>query len=303
MKKTPLIVLLFLMVLVVISGMVDSGDMEQLPDERETHDKLLYKSPLTTKESHHEDDSPTILASRPSPSDEIAFLEDNILKSEDMVERLNKVLTGMKAEGNDVTDLEQTVSDYSSFVSEARNYLTMAENTSFDDDKEKYLELSRESIIRANSELKPIFKEVKTYLPGPLVLSENNSLVASGNGIAILSGDLDVDFFLSEGRFSVVDFSGDVLIGTEYELTREEIPERMPGDDTMVPHDVVSYINVTGNISISGSEFTVAMMAGNINLLVTGTGEAELVGNGTYYFDNGTAGNENNWVKPIFESD
>ncbi|WP_292466419.1 hypothetical protein [Methanolobus sp.] len=302
MKRMPFVVLVFLMLLVVISGMVDSGDMQQHPDEREDRGDLLHKSPFTVRESPHEDEYLIDKFSRLSPLDETAFLEDNIHKSEDMVVRLDKVITGLKAEGNDINELEQTVNDYSRFVSEARTYLAQAENSSLEADKEQYLKLSRESIIRANSELKPIFDEIKSYLPGPLLISENSSLVARGSGISILSGDLDVDFFLSEGRFSIVDFSGDVQIKMEQDFESEEMPERGPDNGLMVPHEAFSYANVTGNVSVSGSEFTVAMMADNIILRTTGTGEAELIGEGVYYFDDGTVRNESNWVQPIFES-
>lgn len=301
MNKMPLIVLTFLMLLVVISGVVDSGDLQEYPDERKDYGNILYKSSFGIEDHSHEDHF--LVGPRLSTSDETTFLEDNIQKSEDMVERLSKLVTGLKGEGQDVSELEPAINDYSQFVSKARTYLIQAENASSEAEREQYLKLARESIIHANSELKPIFDRVKAYLPDPVIISENSILVASGSGMAILSGDIDVDFFLSDGRFTVVDFTGDMLIDMEHEFKQEYMPEKGPGDDILVPHKIFSYANVTGNISVSGSTFTVAMMADDIDLLVTGAGEAEFIGNGTFYFDNGTAGNENKWVKPIFESD
>lgn len=304
MKKMPLILLIFLMLLVVVSGIVDSGDMQQYPDERHEQYDLLFTPPFDVKELQTGE---RLLIHLPPPSfpvDEKFVLKDNIEKAETIVSNLNNATMRLKKEGNDVQELEQRTGKYATLVSEAKMYLAEAETSSVKSDEEKYLKLSRGSIIRANSELKSIFAKMKEYLPGPVTIYDNTNLVAEGSGIVILSGDFDTSFFLSGGKFSVVDFAGDMLIDSEKDYNQEVLPERETMTGYIKPYRTVSYVEVEGNVSLSGTDFSVAIMAEKISLLATGVGEAELIGNGTYYFDNGTSDREENlWEKQMFERD
>lgn len=304
MKKLPLVVIAVLILLVLISGMADSGDtgsMQSYSDDHKHHSKDLLRPQLETSESHGDNYSVIYISgSEVIARNETAFLEENIQKSEEMVGRLEGVLRDMDESGQSNPQLKQKVEIYAADVSQARNYLFMAENSSLESEKKNYLSLSRNSIIRANMELKSIFDEIKAYLPGPVVM-DNSSLYAEGSGICILSGNVNVNFFLRNGRFSVIDFSGDISADMEHDFDMEEIPQ---SEDTLhMPHERFSYVNVTGNISMSGSAYTVTLVGENISLSAGGTGEAELIGNGTYFIENGTAVEENSWVKPVFESD
>ncbi|GEM_PF-2815777 len=304
MKKMPLILLIFLMLLIVISGMTDSVDMQQYPDERQEQSDVFFNPPFDMKEPHKDERVILYIVPYSSPVNEKVFLADNIEKSEEMIKRLDGAIARLNKEGKDTGELEQMVDNYAFLVSDAKKYLSLAENSSVSSDEQQYLELSRENIVRANSELKPIFDKVKTYLTGPVSISDNSSLVAEGSGVAILAGDIDVSFFLSDGKFSVIDFAKDLAIDMEHDYKQEVIPERGEAPDLIMPQKMVSYVEVTGNVSLSGSSFSVAIMADNISLVATGTGEAELVGNGTYYLDYGTfKENESVWIKSIFESD
>lgn len=296
----PLILLIFLMLLVVISGMVGSEDMPQYPDERDKHNDIFPH--LDTRGPHEGQILVIPIVSGPS-ADVDTFLENNIEESEEIVLRLADVIARLNEEGKDVSELEQKASNYSALVAEARDYITMAESSSSEADRQKYLELSRESIIRANDELKPIFGIIKAHLPGPVPIGDNDVLVAQGSGIAILSGDLDASIFISTGKFSAVDFSGDLLIDMEYEFDQEAMPDRAPSGTLIKPQNTYSYVGVTGNVSLSGSAFSIAVMAEDMEISVSGTGEAELIGNGTYYLDGVSSdGNENVWAGPIFDN-
>ncbi|WP_342304054.1 hypothetical protein [Methanolobus sp. ZRKC5] len=304
MKKMPLIILIFLMLLVVISGMVNFGDVQQYPDERHERYSQLFPPPFDIKEPQKGEMVLIYMFPYSFNADEKSILEDNIEKAEAMVERLDIVIIRLNEKGNDVQDLDQMVDEYDVLVSESRGYLVQAETSSVNSDKEKYIKLSKESIVRANSELKHIFDKIKTYLPGPVILSGNSSLVAEGSGVVILSGDLDTSFFLSEGKFSVVDFAGDISIDMEKDYKQEVLQEKDGTPDHNKPYIMISYVEVEGNTSLSGSDFSVAIMADRMSLLVIGTGEVELIGNGTYYFDDGTSSRIGTvWAKPIFESD
>ena len=298
MKKMPLALIAVLILLVVISGMADS---EERPDSHVDNPRF----PMAT------DPSPAgfLMVSHMVPflpvMDEEHFLEDNIEKSESMVLRLEKAILRLENEGNDVSNLKSMIINYADLVSESRKYLDMSNYASSDSERQKYLELSRESIMRANSELKPILDELKKHLSGPVMINDN-TLSAEGSGIVIISGDTDLGFSLSEGKFSVVDFDGDLVIDINGDYKKELSPDRRTPRDThiIMPREMISYVDVTGNISMYGSSYTVAILADRIILNATGYGEAELIGNGTYYLDDCMSeGNENAWMIPIFESD
>ncbi|WP_321430217.1 hypothetical protein [uncultured Methanolobus sp.] len=302
MKKMPLAVLIFLMLLVVISGMADSDDAQQYSGDRPDDHRVHSSPPIGMDSSSGGIIVVAHTISFSSSVDEESFLGDNIKKSESMVQRLENATEKLEEKGNNVSDLKGMIINYGTIVSESGFYLEMANNASSEAEMQKYLELSRESIILANSELKPILYEIKQYLPGPIML-ENNTLGAEGSGVAIFSGDTNLSFFLSEGKFSVVDFNGDIVIDINADYKQDLSPDRESAD-LIMPHSMASYVEVTGNVSMSGSGYTIAIMADRMSLTVTGSGEAELIGNGTYHINDGLSENkENVWMTPIFESD
>ncbi|MEZ5334115.1 MAG: hypothetical protein R2741_02175 [Methanolobus sp.] len=106
---------------------------------------------------------------------------------------------------------------------------------------------------------------------------------------------------ISEGKFSVVDFAGDAQINTD-ELYGSAIKSEQvvtPENDTM--HQMISYNDVHGNVSISGSILTVAVMSTDVTLDISGTGDVELYGEGTYTSSNSTMEYEGIWIPPVFD--
>ncbi|MBP1909731.1 hypothetical protein [Methanolobus bombayensis] len=300
MKKMPLAVLIILMLLVVISGMTGSDSMQQYPEKSPDSYNYDNKAPAEVYSPPKETmmDHMFILS---FPMDEERFLEDNIEKSEFMVERLENATVKLENEGNDVSELKDMIKNYADLVSESRIYLEKANSASSESAKQEYLDLSRKSIIQSNSRLRPIMGEIKKYLPGPVII-ENNILSAEGNGVAILSGDLDLDFSLSDGKFSVVDLGEDLVIDAAADYRREFVPDKETSPEMIMSHSMISYVEVTGNVSMSGSAYTVAIISDMIVLNASGNGEAELIGNGTYHLDGDmSAGKENVWMIPIFE--
>jgi hypothetical protein len=291
MKKMPLVMIMLLIFIVAIMGITDSWEN---PGDKGNHRDFISKySSYVIKEPH--DDKPAF------PNDGELFLSDNIQKSEEMVEHLDKFIAEMKAEGNNVTELEPTVDNYSMLVSESRTYLEQAKNASSDTEKDEYIRLSKESIIHANSELKPIFDDVKAYLPGPLMLADNSNLVANGSGLAILSGDIDLELSISEGKLTILDFIGDMEINTE-EFKGSEVKSEqviVPESDAM--QQILSYNDVQGNVTLSGSVLTVVIISNDLIIDVNGTGEVELYGKGTYMLSNRSTSNEGVWIPPIFD--
>ncbi|WP_406655571.1 hypothetical protein V7O62_07180 [Methanolobus sp. ZRKC2] len=308
MKRTPVILLMFLISLVVISAFVGADNSDNDPWERRGDGPMSVISPNPAREF---DKNPSgNFLKLPFHANDVKFLEDNIEKSEIISLRLNDTVRRMKAEGNDVEKLEKLLEEYNLLVEDSKMYLEMANvpdnvtqaditgsESKYSEEEQKYLEESRKSIIRANLLLRDIFHEFRPYLAPHVRIPDNGNLSAEGKGTVILSGDLDVEISLSEGRISYVDFENDLSIEAE-ETTEPEII-RMPD----MKREIVSYENLNGNITLSGSGFIMELTGENISLDATGTGKAELFGNGTYFIGNDSIpGKKHIWVSPLFEN-
>ncbi|SFM78194.1 hypothetical protein [Methanolobus profundi] len=300
MKKLPLVLIGFLVAIVLISGMADQVRHSDVHGKQ--HDILSqYSSYISEKDISDDKPSPT-QSDLDISKDEKVFLSENIAKSTEMVERLEVTVAALERDGNDVQELEQMINDYASLVSESNDYLSKADASSSSSDEIKYLAMSRDKIILADKELKDIFNIIHSYLPGPVELSEDQTLTLEGDGIVILSGDIDVDLGLSEGKFSIVDFSGDLMVDADQLSSYETMPDQVVIPDSQEsPHNMVSYNDASGNVTVSGSLITVAVMGNDLSLIVEGTGEAELFGNGTYSLENSSSQEEGIWIPSIFE--
>ncbi len=301
MKKMPIAMIMFLIFIVLISGFVESSSFSDVREEN--HDQLSTHPAFISNELSDEGfffES----GNRKAPRDENIIFADNIKKSDEMVGRLEGAILELKEKGNDVQELEEMVDNYGLLVSEAKNNLEKADASSSSLDRQKYLSLSKDKIILANSQLKDIFDKMQTYLPKPTSLSENDKLTIQGSGIVILSGDLDIEFSLHMGNFSVVDLAGDLDIDTEGMYSPEIIAEKaIQYNDPKPPQMMFSYKDVEGNVSLSGSALTLVIMGDNVSIFAKGVGDSELCGKGTYYLDTNSMEQEGIWVSPIFSID
>lgn len=299
MKKFPLVILAILVLMVLISGLSDCGRHpgsgihgEPYLGQPEYMNKELYKEmPSAVSEEHMKPDA------------EKQFLEDNIQKSDDIILRLEESLERLANEGNDVRYLEKMVADYSSLVSEADYYLEKADSSDSVVEEQKYVALSKEKMVLSDILLKKIFVNMHNYMPGPVKITKTDILDANGSGVIILSGDLEVNLSMSSGKFSVVDFEGDMSIDTggltSPKIAKESVIATSATED---PHPMLSYVDVQGNLSMSGSGMTIAVMGENTTLHVTGFGEVQLYGDGNYYLNSSSAVKEGVWLSPIFDT-
>jgi len=246
-------------------------------------------------------------------TDDRAMLEDIITKSEIMSRRLADSIARLKQEGEDVGNMEVLLAEYTRLVGDSRMYLEMSNassgtvplNDSEDSSlvctsEEECLASSRESLLQANTRLKDIFGELRPYLAPHAMLPENASLVAQGSGTVVLLGDLDIHMSLSDGKISYVDFENDVSVRLENDVKPEV-------SATDAKQKVVSYNNVTGNITLSGSGLMVEIIGTDISLAATGAGKAELFGNGIYYIEDANVPanipvKRQLWKPPLFEN-
>ncbi|WP_256621587.1 hypothetical protein [Methanolobus chelungpuianus] len=277
------------------------------------------EGPLSQSERPHEDrrldDFPDrfFIRNTQVPSDR-AMLEDIITKSEKMSRRLAVSIAMLEQEGEDVKDMESLLEEYILLVSDARMYLEMSDMSAGADSvnssqnnslngsltcqsEEECLERSRESITQANLRLKSIFGRLSPYLASHAVIPENGTLHAQGNGTIVLFGDLDVRLYVSHGNISYTDFNSDLTVRLENDPTPSI-------SSTETGQEIVSYKNMTGGVSLSGSGFMVEVAGEDISLIATGKGRSELFGNGIYYFEEGNvAGKKQIWKPPLFEND
>jgi len=307
MEKTPVIFLIFLISLVIVSAIV-ADDSDAGPGIKEGEGPMSI-APFGLEPGKDDRFPGGLLTPRKVPvlNDDSEFLADNIEKSEAMAVRLDETLIRLKAQGNDVEELETLIHDYSLLVEDSKMYFemanvsesneTLATGTS-EEAREEYLEKSRNRIIEANMLLKDIFHELRPYLAIHAKVSEGSTLSAEGTGTVVLSGDFDVKMSLSDGRLSYVDFMDDISVKTENmnEATITRVPD--------MQQELVSYENLIGNVSISGSGFILEVTGEDISLQASGQGEAELFGNGTYYIGKGAVPeNKMIWTPPLFEND
>jgi len=299
MKKLPLITLGILILMVLISGLSDNG---RYPVD-EDHSKMSSSQPEYINKELYGEVPSSVSEENVKPQDEKDFLTDNIQKSDEMIVRLEDSIDRLASEGNDVSDLKQMVRDYSSLVSDAGSYLEKANSADSISDEQKYVSLSKDKMVHSDVLLKRIFVAMHNYMPGPVEITGNDSLDAKGSGVIILSGDLDVNLSMSSGKFSVVDFEGDMSINSDELLSSNVVAESAVSTSGSVnPHHMVSYLDVQGNVRMSGSGMTIAAMGDNTTLHATGFGEVQLYGNGTYYLDNSGSVREGVWLAPIFET-
>ncbi|MDN5309231.1 MAG: hypothetical protein PWP14_625 [Methanolobus sp.] len=311
MKQAPIIFVIILISMVVVSAFIGPGSDITSPERR--GEGPFSSSERPPGERRLDDFPDRFFIQDTQMTSDRAMLEDIIGKSEQISRRLAVSIIILKQEGEDVEEMESLLDEYTLLVSDARMYLEMSDisagsdpvDSSLNDSQvnslicqseEECLAKSRESITQANLRLKNIFGKLSPYLAPHAVIPENGSLHAQGNGTIVLFGDLDVSLSVSRGRISYTDFNSDLTVRLENGPTPSV-------SSTEAGQEVVSYTNITGNFSLSGSGFMVEIVGEDISLLATGKGRSELFGNGIYYLKEGNVpGKKQIWKPPLFEN-
>jgi hypothetical protein len=317
MKRAPIVFLIILISMVVISALI-SPDNGILSPEEPTGDPVPFRDHLSGDRSLDGQFPGTFFDQDTQlTTDDRAMLEDIITKSEIMSRRLADSIARLKQEGEDVGNMEVLLAEYTRLVSDARMYLEMSNTSSgivpVNDSQassractseEECLASSRESLIQANTRLKSIFSELSPYLAPHAMIPENASLIAQGNGTVVLVGDMDVHISLSGGKISYMDFENDVSVQMENDVVpdvseTEAKHKNVSGDNVAV----VTYNNVAGNVTLSGSGFMVEVIGDDISMSATGAGKVELFGDGIYYIEDGDIPAKMQlWKPPLFEN-
>ncbi|MHC1576681.1 MAG: hypothetical protein ACXQTE_04940, partial [Methanosarcinaceae archaeon] len=181
--------------------------------------------------------------------------------------------------GEDISDLEDMLDRYNELIKEVETNKELGlhayeEGTG---DAPGYLSDTHSGIKEANDVLRDILQELKDHRQGFVKLAGTGSLVAEGNGTAVLSGDIDVSITASNAKLVIKDLAGDAQINIDGDHTTVDTGS---GSDDANPSLV--YLDFNGDVTISGSRMTVMINGEDIILRAEGTGSVILSGTGYY---------------------
>lgn len=221
-------------------------------------------------------------------------------KSVSLSERLSKEIETLKQQGEDTAELEELLREYNDLIEQARQNRELAREAyqNGDDTSREYWSASAENLRDANAVLARISQVLKTYRHGVVSLNGDGTLLAEGNGTAVLSGDITAEMTINDAQLVIKDHAGDAkikIINNDSEIVLEL--DNSIADETK---RALVYSDLTGKVSISGSRLTVMVKGTEIDLEVEGIGSAVLSGEGTY--TTGTAEESKLWASQ-FESD
>ena len=137
----------------------------------------------------------------------------------------------------------------------------------------QYIRNASRCIREANNILRVMFKELRAregYRDGAGILNGTGTLEASGSGTAWIHGSLDLALVCDYGTLMVRDRAGDMAITVTGNGVKDQ-----SGRWTM-------YHGFDGTADITGSDVSVVLVGSGVDLTVSGTGRAILVGDGTY---------------------
>ncbi|MEA3281163.1 MAG: hypothetical protein U9Q68_01165 [Euryarchaeota archaeon] len=222
-------------------------------------------------------------------------------KANNISDRLDVKIGELEDEGVDTTDLRENQEDFKEkLVCVEENYELANEATSDDElnssEVRQHIKNSSRCIREANHILREMFKELQAledYMNGAVMLNGTGSLDADGSGTAWIIGSLDLALSCDTGTLMVRDRTGDMEITVTGNGVKDQSSRW-----TM-------YNGFDGTADITGSDVSVMLIGSGVNLTVTGTGRAILVGDGAYQVkgSDGDVSLSGDWQKPRGEYD
>ena len=199
-------------------------------------------------------------------------------KANDIADRLDAKISELEDEGIDTTDLRQYLEDFNEKLDCVEENYELAKAAVSDDEinpgeVQQYIRNASRCIGEANHILRVMFRELRAfegYKNGAVILNGTGTLEASGSGTAWIHGSLDLALSCDYGTLMVHDRVGDMNITVTGNGVKDQT-----GRWTM-------YHGFDGTADITGSDVSVALVGSEVDLTVTGTGRAILVGDGTY---------------------
>ena len=208
----------------------------------------------------------------------VARIGNYVEKSERLSDKLDTQIDALDDQGVDTTSLKDKLDRFDDKIDCVETNYLLARDGIGDGDSADVRQSVREAnvcIKDANQILREIFRELREYRAGTVVLKGTGTLTAEGSGTALVRGDIDMQLSADAGSLSVRDRAGDMAIEVTGDGTRTE------------DGSTVIYTGFNGDATIAGSNVVVTMTGTEIDLTVDGTGTAILIGTGSYEVTHG----------------
>jgi hypothetical protein len=243
-------------------------------------------------------------------SDAVTLLDRNLQQANLISMKTEEAIQIYKAEGKDVSRIEDLLKSYKLLTEEAKNYRALADkavaeenvssvvdsslaDSSSENIRKECLTESQSHMIQANDVLKELFMEMQRLTPGNAELNSTSKLYASGDGMVNLMGNFTLDVHVEDGEIAIPFLSSDSEINITGDYTFEEIIE--------MQDEVHLYHVRSADVTISGFHKAVMVRGQNITLTGNGEGYAAFLGNGTYSIEEaGRIKKELYWVQSPF---
>lgn len=232
--------------------------------------------------------------------DIVNIIDRDIERSEGALYHFEKEVERLENEGEDVNLLTNRIGEFRQHLENAKMNKTLSDELS--QNNESYTTISveqKEYLFNAIEELRivheivpQIFNDERIMKPGQVKLKDKVYLNASGNGTAVLSGNIEMTLSVQNAMVTIRDENNDKIIFIDGEYTPE----------SNIDPKIVSYRNVNGTMDITGTSTIVMVRGQSINFKAIGDGFAALSGNGTYSYEEGNGTIPMEWMKHGFAS-
>ncbi|MDA0525545.1 hypothetical protein [Methanococcoides alaskense] len=302
MKKVLVITLALLTFILLTSGCADRQDNLQ----HEVVKPIWFTSGTGHDNSYWPFDIEHKLLYKLKPpffvdeQDIVNIIDRDIERSEGALYYFEKEVERLENEGEDVNLLSNRIGEYRQHLENAKLNKTLSDELS--QNNESYTTISveqKEYLFNALEELRivhdivpQIFNDERIIKPGQVKLKDDVYLNASGNGTAVLSGNIEITLSVQNAMVTIRDENNDKIIFIDGEYTPE----------SNIDPKIVSYRNVNGTMDIIGTSTIVMVRGQSINFKAIGNGFAALSGNGTYSYEEGNGTIEMEWMPYLFSS-
>lgn len=207
-----------------------------------------------------------------------ARLDEYLEKTSMICEDLDERIKGLREDGLNTTDVGQKMDALAGKLDCAReNYEVALEAASGDDvdpaEVRQHIRNATRCARDANHIMRGVVRDVRMlscYWDRAVVLNGTGTLEASGAGTAVVKGSLDLSIAADYGTLVVRDRAGDLEITVTGNGVKDQAGK------------YIIYHGFDGTADLTRSDVAVTMIGSWVDLTVTGTGRAILVGEGSY---------------------
>jgi len=228
------------------------------------------------------------------------IIDRDIERSEGALYHFEREVERLENEGKDVNVLNQKIGEVRQHLENAKMNKTLSDELSGNNENSKSISVEqREYLFNAIEELRiiheilpQIFNDERIMKPGQVKLKDDVYLNASGNGTAVLSGNIEMTLSVQNAAVMIMDENNDKIISIDGEYTQE----------SNIDPKIVAYRNVNGTMDITGTSTIVMIRGQSINIKAIGNGFVAISGNGTYSYEEGNETIPMEWMNHGFVS-